>query len=163
MKLRDNCRDILSAKALRDLTSRGENSILVDNIVEKELEQAYTMKPINGSAKKAYKRSKKISETEATEISGQEEFSVLRWVLTSGCIKQQKDLEKHHSFEAAKIEIMHSPEAPEIPLEKKKAQKKHVKPETKAARQCGKNKKRDITMHLEDAPGSNILNLDRCL
>ncbi|XP_029118297.2 increased DNA methylation 1 isoform X1 [Elaeis guineensis] len=98
--------------------SERKNSALVDNIVEKELEQAYAAKPTNGSAKKVYKRSKRISEIEATEIGGQEESRVLEKL---------------------------SSEAPEILLTKK-AQKKHVKRETEVARQCGKDKKGNITM-----------------
>ncbi|KAG1363587.1 increased DNA methylation 1-like [Cocos nucifera] len=151
-----------------------------------ELEQVFAAKAANGSAKKARKRSKKISEIEATEVSsfydgttrevfsfpmdgkiddyiglplGPEESCTLRWESTSGCIKQLQYLEKNHSLDASKTEVVHASAVPKVLLTRK-AQKKHVKPETNAAKQHGKDKKGNITMHLEDEPGSNMLNVD---
>ncbi|XP_038972974.1 increased DNA methylation 1-like, partial [Phoenix dactylifera] len=151
-----------------------------------ELEQVSAAKPANGSAKKARKRSKKISEIESTEISsfydgtsgdvfsfhmdgkiddyiglplGPDESCILGWESTSECVKQLQYLEKHHSLDALKTEKVDASAVPKVLLTRK-AQKKHVKPETIAAKQCGKDKKGNITMHFEDEPGSNMLNID---
>ncbi|XP_008783379.1 increased DNA methylation 1 isoform X2 [Phoenix dactylifera] len=122
------------------LVNERQNPLLLGTVVEKELEQASAARPTNGSAKKSGKRSKKISEIESTDINPQEDSNILREKLTSGCMKQIENNEKMHSSEVPKI------------LLTKKAQKKHVKPETKAARQCGKDKKGNITMQKVSMP-----------